>query len=80
MKILKELRADMNSNVDYFRKELENIRRRQEKLENSFAEMMITDSFFILMMCLSLYDYQAKVSRYRKGLRYLKNRATTIQN
>ena len=70
----------MNSNVDYFRKELENIRRRQEKLENSFAEMMITDSFFILMMCLSLYDYQAKVSRYRKGLRYLKNRATTIQN
>ena len=70
----------MNSNVDYFRKELENIRRRQEKLENSFAEMMIIDSFFILMMCLSLYDYQAKVSRYRKGLRYLKNRATTNQN
>ena len=28
--------------------------------------------FFILMMCLSLYDYQAKVSRYRKGLTYLK--------
>ena len=25
----------------------------------------------------SLYDYQAKVSRYRKGLTYLKNRATT---
>ena len=31
-------------------------------------------SFFI---CLSLYDYQAKASRYRKGLMYLKNRATT---
>ena len=31
-------------------------------------------------MCLSLYDYQAKTSRYRKGLTYLKNRATTNQN
>ena len=35
---MKELRADMNSNADYLRKELENIRRSQEKLENSFAE------------------------------------------
>ena len=39
MKILKELREDMNSNADSFRKELENIRRSQEKLENSFAEI-----------------------------------------
>ena len=46
VKILKELRmnmkeliADINSNADYFRKELENIRRDQEKLEISFAEM-----------------------------------------
>ena len=31
-------------------------------------------------MCLSLYNYQAKASKYRKGLTYLKNRATTIQN
>ena len=45
MKILKEVRAnendfraDINSNADYFRKELENIRRNQGKLENSFAE------------------------------------------
>ena len=38
MKILKELRTDMNNNADYFRKELETIRMRQEKLENSFAE------------------------------------------
>ena len=38
MKILKELRTDMNNNADYFRKELENIRRNMEKLENSFAE------------------------------------------
>ena len=36
--------------------------------------------FFILMMCLSLYDYQAKTSRYRNGLTYLNNRATTKQN
>ena len=36
---MKELRADTNSNADYFRKELENTRRAQEKLENSFAEM-----------------------------------------
>ena len=39
MKILKELREDMNSNADSFRKGLENVRRRQEKLENSFAEI-----------------------------------------
>ena len=32
------------------------------------------------MTCLRLYDYQAKASRYRKGLTYLKNRATTNQN
>ena len=38
---MKELKADMNSNADYFRKELENIRRNQEKLENSFAETQI---------------------------------------
>ena len=31
-------------------------------------------------MCLSLYDYHAKANRYRKGLIYLKNRATTNQN
>ena len=39
LKILKKLREDMNSNADSFRKELENIRRSQEKLENSFVEM-----------------------------------------
>ena len=36
--------------------------------------------FFILMMYLSLYDYQAKASRYRNILIYLKNRATTNEN
>ena len=39
LKILKELREDMNSNADSFRKELANIRKSQEKLENSFAEI-----------------------------------------
>ena len=29
---------------------------------------------------MSLYDFQAKASRYRKGLTYFKNRATTNQN
>ena len=38
VKILKELREDMNSNADTLRKELENIRRSQEKLEHSLAE------------------------------------------
>ena len=32
------------------------------------------------MMFLSLYDYQAKASRYIEGLIHLKNRATTNQN
>jgi len=29
---MQELRVDMNCNADYFRKELENIRKNQEKL------------------------------------------------
>ena len=36
---LKELSVDMNSYAGYFKKELENIRMSQEKLENSFAEI-----------------------------------------
>ena len=36
---MKELREDINSNADYFRKEGENIRKSQEKLENAFVEM-----------------------------------------
>ena len=39
VKILRELREDMNSNADALRKELENIRRGQEKLENSLAKI-----------------------------------------
>ena len=36
---MKELRIYMNTNADYFRKELANIRRSQEKLENWFADL-----------------------------------------
>ena len=39
VKILKELKEDMNSNADSFRKEGENIRRSQERPENSSAEI-----------------------------------------
>ena len=35
----KKLRGDINSNADYFKKELESKRRNQEKIESSFAEM-----------------------------------------
>ena len=35
--------------------------------------------FVLPKMCLSLYDYQSKASRYRKGLTYLKNRVITNQ-
>ena len=31
------------------------------------------------MKCLNLQDFQAKTHNYRKGLTYLKNRATTNQ-
>ena len=38
MKILKELRTVIDSNAYYCKKELETMRRSQEKLENSFAK------------------------------------------
>ena len=38
MKIQKELSTAINSNADYFKKELETLRKNQQKLENSFAE------------------------------------------
>ena len=37
MKILKELRKASDRNSDYCKKELETMRRSQEKLENSFT-------------------------------------------
>ena len=44
MKILKELRIDINSNIDYFKKELETMRWSQVKLENSFADLKALNS------------------------------------
>ena len=38
---MKQLRADMNSNLGYIRKQLENIRRSQERSENSFPETKV---------------------------------------
>ena len=38
MKILKELWKAIDRNADYYKKELETIKRGQEKLENSFSE------------------------------------------
>ena len=34
----------------------------------------------MVMKCLNLWEYQAKTHNYRKGVAYLKNRATTNQN
>ena len=34
----------------------------------------------MVMKCLNLQDYQAKTHNNRKGLTYLKNRASTNQN
>ena len=41
MEILKELRKAGNRNVDYCKKELATIRKSEEKLENSFAEIKV---------------------------------------
>ena len=37
-------------------------------------------NFVMVMKRFSLQDHQAKTHNYRKGLTYLKNRATTNQN
>ena len=39
IKILTKLRKPINRNAEYYKKEIETIRRSQEKLGNSFAEM-----------------------------------------
>ena len=45
-----------------------------------WGEKVRKSRLFFSRMCLSLYNYQVKASRYKKGLTYLKNRATTNQN
>ena len=38
-----------------------------------WGKKLKSSGLFFKRMCLSLYDYQAKASRYRKGVTYLKN-------
>ena len=47
---------------------------------NTFSLKFSFFSFSMVMKCLNLQDYQVKTQNYRKGLAYLKNRATTNQN
>ena len=51
----------------------------KKKLKNHkmWGRKIRKSRLFYLRMCLSLYDSQAKASRYKKMLTYLKNRATT---
>ena len=55
-------------------------RKKRHQIHTVWGRKVRKYHFFLLIMCLSLYDYQAKASRYRKGLTYLKNRATTNHN
>ena len=64
-------RNSKRANMKMLKKELQNHRMWEKKVGKSRL-------FF--RMCLSLYDHQAKTSRYRNELTYLKNRATTNQN
>ena len=47
---------------------------------NRFFIFSFFKNFIMIMKCLNLQDYQAKTHNYRKGLTYLKKRATTNQN
>ena len=42
--------------------------------------MKVRKSRLSFLECVWDYDYQANVSVYKKGLKYLKNRETTNQN
>ena len=42
-----------------------------------WGRKIIKSRLFFNRICLSLYDCQAKASRYRMWLKYMKNRATT---
>ena len=53
---------------------------RTSKSKNVWKESKKILTLFFLILCVSLYDNQAKASTYRKGFTYLKNKATTKQN
>ena len=60
----------------------EDAKRKRHQNHTMWATEVRKIRFFLifLRMCLSLHDYQPKVSRYRKGLTYVKTRATTNQS
>ena len=62
----KEKQKDKHEDV---KKEVKNHKMWRRRLRKS--------RFFFFRMFLSLYNYQSQANRYRKGLTYLKNRATT---
>ena len=66
-KILKELRADMKSNTDYFRKEIGNIRRSQENLE------------FISEMQLKLKALKSRMNNAEEWISDLEDRKMEIR-
>ena len=57
----------MNSNADSFRKDLENIRRSQEKLENSFSEIQT-----------ELKALKSRMDNAEEQISYLKDRIVEI--
>ena len=61
------------------RSKQEDVKKRHQNHRMWGRKVRKYNSFFILMMCWSLYDYQAKASRYKTGLTHLKNRATQIK-
>ena len=70
MKILKELKKKkkaVNRNSDYYKKELENMRRNQEKLEHSFAEMKA-----------ELKEKNSRMNNAEEGISDLKDRVIEI--
>ena len=64
-----------------YRSKYEDVKKKRHQNHTMWGRKVKKYRFFdfILMICLSLYDYQAKAERYRKGLNCLKNSATTNQ-
>ena len=52
---------------------------KESKEIDSFFNFLFFN-FSMVMKCLKLQDYQVKTHNCRKGLTYLKNRASTNQN
>ena len=65
----------LNKPADLNMKMLKKKKKKRQQNHTMWGRKVRKDRFFFsfLMMCLSLYDYQAKAIRYRKGLTCLKN-------